>query len=188
MRPGRPSLRTKLVAFNLATVVVTLAVLVGLDQAFERVRIGGPLYRAIGGGQAVVADILPPPLFIVESHLAVFELVDAQAHGDTARAALLESRLREREAEFEARHRHWMGALPAGSVRSALVDAAYAPAASYFRVVDHDLLPALHRDDIATARELLAHTLQPLFAEHRDRVEFTVDAARRENAELLAYA
>ena len=77
MHVGRLPLRTKLLVFNVGMVVVTLAVLVGLDQAFERVRINGPLYKAIDGGQAVVADILPPPLFIVESHLTVFELIDA---------------------------------------------------------------------------------------------------------------
>ena len=103
MHPGRLSLRTKLLAFNVGMVVVTLAVLLGLDLAFERVRINEPLYKAIDDGQAVVADILPPPLFIVESHLTVFELVDAQAHGDTARVGLLEALLRQREREFEAR-------------------------------------------------------------------------------------
>ena len=167
MHPGRLSLRTKLVVFNVGMVVATLAVLVGLDLAFERVRIDGPLYRSIAGGQAVVADILPPPLFIVESHLAVFELIDAQAHGDTARAGLLESRLQEHEAEFKARRLEWARKLPAGTVKSALVDASYAPAATYFQVVDRELLPALHRNDIGTARELLAHTLQPLFGDHQ---------------------
>ena len=188
MHPGRLPLRTKLLVFNVGMVAVTLAVLVGLDQAFEHVRINGPLYKAIDDGQAVVADILPPPLYIVESHLAVFELIDAQAHGDTARVGLLESRLREREQEFDARRDDWARKLPAGTVRSALVDEAFAPAATYYEVVDRDLLPALHRDDIGTARELLAHTLQPLFAEHRDRIEFTVAAARRENAEREADA
>ena len=188
MHPGRLPLRTKLVVFNVGMVVVPLAVLVGLELAFEHVRINGPLYRAIDGGQAVVADILPPPLYIVESHLAVFELIDAQAHGDTARVGLLESRLRERETDFQARHQEWVGTLPPGIVKTALVDASYAPAATYFQVVDRDLLPALHRNDITTARELLAHTLQPLFAEHRDRIEFTVEAARRENAEREANA
>ncbi len=188
MQPGRLHLRTKLVVFNVGMVVVTLAVLVGLDVAFERVRINGPLYRAIDGGQAVVADILPPPLFIVEGHLTVFELIDAQAHGDTTRVGLLESRLHERESEFEARRQEWARRLPAGAVRSALVDSASTPAAMYFQVVDRELLPALRRNDITTARDLLAHTLQPLFAEHRDRIEFAVAAARRENAEREARA
>ena len=188
MHPGRLPLRTKLLVFNVGMAVVTLAVLVGLDLAFERVRINGPLYKAIDGGQAVVADILPPPLYIVESHLAVFELIVAQAHGDTTRVNLLESRLREHELEFDARHDEWARTLPAGTVRSALVDASYAPAATYFKVVDHDLLPALHRNDIGSARELLAHTLQPLFSEHRDRIEFTVAAARRENMQREAGA
>ena len=160
MRARRLSLRTKLLAFNVGMVVVTLAVLLGLDLAFERVRINGPLYKAIDGGQAVVADILPPPLFIVESHLTVFELVDAQAHGDTARVGLLEARLRQREGEFGARRALWTRDLPAGAVKASLVDEACAPAATYFQVVQRDLLPALHRNDIVTARELLAHTLQ----------------------------
>ena len=184
----RLTLRTKLAVFNVGMVAVTLAVLVALDAAFEHVRINGPLYKAIAGGQAVVADVLPPPLFIVESHLTVFELIDAQAHGDVTRVSLLESRLREREADFELRHQEWARALPAGTVKTALVDDVYAPAATYFRVVDRDLMPALERNDIVSARELLAHTLEPLFAEHRDRVEFTVAAVRRENAEREAHA
>jgi len=188
MHPGRLSLRTKLLAFNVGMVVIALAGLLGLDLAFERVRINGPLYRAIDSGQAVVADILPPPLFIVESHLAVFELIDAQAHGDTARVGLLQARLHERQREFEARRADWARTLPEGAVRASLVDAASAPAATYFQVVERDLLPALHRNDIVTARELLAHTLQPLFADHRDRVEFAVAAAQRENAQREAAA
>jgi signal transduction histidine kinase/DNA-binding response OmpR family regulator len=188
MHPGRLSLRTKLLAFNVGMVVVTLAVLLGLDLAFERVRINGPLYKAIDGGQAVVADILPPPLFIVESHLTVFELVDAQAHGDTARVGLLEALLHERESEFRTRRAEWTRTLPPGAVKDSLVDAACTPAATYFQVVERDLLPALHRNDIVTARELLAHTLQPLFADHRDRVKFAVAAAQRENAQREASA
>ncbi len=188
MHPGRLSLRTKLLAFNVGMVVVTLAVLLGLDLAFERVRINGPLYKAIDSGQAVVADILPPPLFIVESHLAAFELVDAQAHGDTARVGLLEALLHQREREFETRRAEWTRALPPGAMKDSLVDAACAPAATYFQVVERDLLPALRRNDVASARELLAHTLQPLFADHRDRIQFAVAAAQRENAQREASA
>ena len=188
MHPGRLSLRTKLVAFNVGMVVVTLVVLLAVDLAFERVRIDGPLYKAIDDGQAVVADILPPPLFIVESHLTVFELIDAQSHGDTARVGLLEARLHQREREFDARRREWERTLAPGAVKTSLVDAACAPAATYYQVVERELLPAIHRNDIVTARELLAHTLQPLFADHRDRVEFTVAAAQRENAQREAAA
>ena len=183
MHPGRLPLRTKLAVFNVAMVVVTLVVLVGLDLAFERVRINGPLYRAIDGGQAVVADILPPPLFIVEAHLTVFELIDAQAHGDTTRVALLESRLREREADFEARHREWQRRLPPGPVKTALVDASYAPAATYFQMVERDLLPALHRNDVGQrARAARPHPAAAVRRAPRSAVEFTVAAARRENA------
>ncbi len=188
MHSGRLPLHTKLAVFNFGMVVVTLAVLLGLDFAFERVRINGPLYKEIDGGQAVVADILPPPLYIVESHLAVFELIDAQEHGDTVRVTLIEARLHQHASEFEARRQQWAHALAPGPVRAALVDASHVPAATYFEVVDRDLLPALRRGDITTARDLLAHTLQPLFAEHRARVEFTVDLARRENAEREARA
>ena len=182
MHPARLPLRTKLAAFNVAMVVVTLAGLLGLDVAFQRVRINGPLYGEIARDQEVVADILPPRLYIVESHLAVTELVAAQEHGDTLRTSQIEAQLHRNEADFEARHRQWQQTLPPGPVRSALVDASYVPAATYFQVVEHDLLPALRRNDLASARDLLAHTLQPLFADHRDRIEFTVAAARRENA------
>ena len=56
MHPGRLPLRTKLVVFNVGMVVVTLAVLVGLDLAFERVRINGPMYRDLIAGERIEAD------------------------------------------------------------------------------------------------------------------------------------
>src|SRR3954464_8616360 len=62
-----------LVAFGVA-VSVGLFVSIGLQQkALERLKVNGPVYEQVVYGKDLIADILPPPLFVVESYVLSFE-------------------------------------------------------------------------------------------------------------------
>jgi hypothetical protein len=39
----------------------------------DRVKINGPLYQQIVSGKDLIADILPPPEYIIETYLSFFE-------------------------------------------------------------------------------------------------------------------
>ncbi|HLP18190.1 MAG TPA: methyl-accepting chemotaxis protein, partial [Bacteroidota bacterium] len=43
----------------------------------EELRVNGPLYAQIVLGKDLVADILPPPEYILESHLITLQLLSA---------------------------------------------------------------------------------------------------------------
>jgi methyl-accepting chemotaxis protein len=41
----------------------------------QEVQVNGPLYQRIVEGKDIVADILPPPEYIIESYLVVLQMV-----------------------------------------------------------------------------------------------------------------
>jgi methyl-accepting chemotaxis protein len=71
----------------------------------------------MGDGKDIVADILPPPLYIIETHLIAYQLLDVPL-GE--RAALAE-KLKQLRADFVTRNTYWEG-------KRAQIDAASAQA------------------------------------------------------------
>ena len=55
------------------------------------VRVNGPIYQGLAHDQELVADILPPPSYIIESYLTALRILDATKNNDTGSVdALLE--------------------------------------------------------------------------------------------------
>jgi methyl-accepting chemotaxis protein len=46
-------------------------------RTLAEIRVNGPIYERIMQGQDLVADILPPPAYLVESYLIALQLMDA---------------------------------------------------------------------------------------------------------------
>ncbi len=64
----------------LGTTLLTLAgfVLFGVVSylTLNELKISGPRYNRIARGKDLIADVLPPPEFLVESFLAVHQMID----------------------------------------------------------------------------------------------------------------
>src|SRR5471032_1236595 len=73
----------------------------------SELRVNGPIYERIMQGQDLVADILPPPEYILESYLVALQLNEA---ADTARRQQLVDRLHKLKKEYDDRYRYWQGA------------------------------------------------------------------------------
>src|SRR5690606_39133767 len=84
-------------------------------------------------------------------------------------------------AEYGARHAYWARELPPGALRSTLLGRAHSAANAFFDVTEQSYLPKLRKGDIAGARRVLFHQLQPLFQAHRLEIEHAVLIASREN-------
>jgi methyl-accepting chemotaxis protein len=171
------SLRTKFVIL-VATFVAGLGAYCAVAQhALRTARVGGAAYNEITAMKDVVADVLPPPLYIIESYLVAFEAV---SEDDAAKRDALIQRGRVLRKDYETRREHWQKELPAGHLKDLLTDQAYHPAAAFFETLDGELIPALKRGDLAAARETLLKKLAPRYEEHRrviDSVSETATAA-----------
>ena len=42
--------------------------------ALQRVKVNGPIYHNIVNGKDIIADILPPPAYIIEAYLTTYQL------------------------------------------------------------------------------------------------------------------
>lgn len=147
----------------LVALVIGALLLIGVVIA--QIRLGGPMSRANSLQDEMLADILPPPAFVVEPYLVATLIADDPV--DTREQL---SRLSTLRAEFLARKAYWHDAPVPEELRPAL-DETIRRADLFWMAVDRQFLPALARRDSAA---LIALQKGPL-----------TEAYRRQNAEVL---
>src|SRR4026208_2060387 len=102
------SIRTRLTLLA-GTSVAGLAIFGALAwRGIETVQAGGPHYRAIVQSKDLIADVLPPPAYIIEAYLTAYEIVDAPAGSTQSRLIEHSQQLRK---DFDTRQEFWTGAL-----------------------------------------------------------------------------
>lgn len=140
-------------------------------RTIEKVKISGDLYDSIIESKDLIADVLPPPEYIIESYLVVRELVDET---DPGRIDELVDRGRRLRREYEERHAVWDEALPPGPLRSAMVDRAYVAAVAFFDLRDEEFIPAIRAGDHERALGIARNGLRNHYEAHRHAIDETV--------------
>jgi signal transduction histidine kinase len=167
--------------------VVSLAcfALCGLivQRTLSEIRVNGPIYERIMQGQDLVADILPPPAYLVESYLIVLQLNAA----DASRAAPLLQRLRGAQQAYEQRYRYWSAAGLQGELEDKFLKQSHALVQSFYSTAFGDLAPALQRGDQGGAARALAR-LGATYEQQRKIIEQVVELARQRNRDDEAAA
>jgi methyl-accepting chemotaxis protein len=170
------SLRNKLwllvVVFALGSAVSAAFSLGTLHQ----VKVNGPIYQGIVQQKDLLADILPPPEYLIESYLVSLQMADA----DKAKLAGLIDRARSLAKEFEVRHEFWQKALPDSQSKRLLVEKAYKPGREMLDLQERAFIPAVQRGDtqaIAVARDQLARKYEAHRAAIDELVAVSVAAA-----------
>ncbi len=149
------------------------------------VKVHGPYYQRIAQGKDLIADILPPPEYIIESYLIVLQMMEEK---DSAALARFVERGHELSKEYERRHEFWRQDLAAGTMKNELLVASYEPANKFYAVRDREFVPALQRGDREQARTVLTNTMQSLYEQHRrsiDKiVEMATETGKKDEAEV----
>jgi methyl-accepting chemotaxis protein len=141
-------------------------------------KVNGPAYKEIVKSKDLVADILPPPEYIVEAYLVAYQIADET---DPIRLASDLERMKKLQEDYEIRHEYWAGALPEGRMKTRFLTDSYRAGEQFFTAVDRDLKPAALRQDHVATRTLLRETVEPLYQEHRAAIDDVVTMA---NADL----
>jgi len=150
-------------------------------------RIHGNLYNQIVMSKDLIADVLPPPGYIIESYLDVLQVVDET---DPARMDYFFKELKRLESDYNDSHQHWINEplLEKGALQDAMLTGAYDPAVRFFDIVSRQFIPALQRGDRETAKKLAQGDLKTLYTTHRKSVDQVVQGATQkyEKIENLA--
>ncbi len=188
--PKHWSLRTRLFTLVGAFFVVFVAFAAVAASSLQKISINGPVYEDIVDGKDIVADVLPPPLYLVESFLLAHELVQLQKGPEIDERIERGVRLRR---EYEERHAYWEKRLRDAKIRQYLLGESYTPAVEFFRVRDQEFLPAVRSGDRERARAVLLGPLSVHYEAHRKAVDVIVTETNSFNqrmeikaAELLA--
>ena len=149
--------------------------------------INSPAYEKIVASKDLIADILPPPNYIVELHYYVTRaMLDASNSGNgkvvagSANISRLSSALPRLQKAYEERLRHWASnKYITEEERVLLTKDSNAPASSYINLVSSSLLPALTSGNRQAAMVAFKE-LDRLFYEHREINDRLVDIANQE--------
>lgn len=145
-------------------------------RTLAEIRVNGPIYERIMQGQDLVADILPPPAYLLESYLITLQLADA----DAAHSGALQQRLRDAQQHYQQRHAYWQAQGLSGELGEKFLRQSHAQAEAFFALASQQLLPALQAHDSGRAHATLAQ-LGRIYEEQRLVIERVVALARQRN-------
>ncbi len=114
--------------------------------SINRVKVHGPLYQQIVQEKDLLADILPPPAYIIEAYLTAQRIIadadPSHRQGYIDQLAPLERDLRDREA-------FWREHLPQGRARELFEQQVAPNADAFFTTVDSSYVPAVKAGQLA---------------------------------------
>lgn len=174
----RLSLSSAIIAFGIVLVIGFAAVVSTSLYALRELKVGGPLYSDIKLGNDLIADILPPPEYVIEAYLeatlAMREPEQLAAHGE---------RLVQLRKDYDERKAFWVSSSLSADLKAALVSKSDAEVQKFWKILTDQLLPALKSKDMAGAERAYAQ-VKDAYTAHRAVIDSIVENANKQNADM----
>jgi methyl-accepting chemotaxis protein len=177
---SRYSVLQQIVFLALVSVTGLVVLSVAAFSVLNRVKVTGPVYQEIVQGKDLVADILPPPEYVIESYLVVLQ---AEHDADATKLPQYLERLKKLKGEFDERHDYWKKELPEGEAKRIIVESSYQPAAAFYATALNEFFPALQGGDRTKANEVIAK-LTAQYETHRKQVDRLVTLTNASNDQI----
>lgn len=127
--------------------ILGLAAIIGTSSfALQQIKVGGPLYDRIKLGNDLIADILPPPEYVIEAYLEA-SLAVREPTGLTERP----ERLTQLHKDYNQQHEFWTKSDLDPTLKSMLVEKSDAEVRKFWKAVEDGILPALKDGKSETA-------------------------------------
>lgn len=144
-------------------------------STLNELKVNGPLYQRIVQSKDLIADILPPPEYIIESHLVGLQLAAA---GEKSEQDSLIKRLQTLKGEYDVRHEFWTREKLESRLDDIFLKQAHVPAAAFYAVAFNELVPAVQRQDKLTIAASAAKMSQA-YESHRKAIDQVVEFANK---------
>ena len=172
----RLTISRAILAFGLITAIGFGAIITTSNLALNRLKVGGPLYDKIKLGNDLVADILPPPEYVIEAYLEV-----TLALSDPAAVAAHRDRLVQLKKDYDERRDYWTKSDLEPALKTMLVESSDADVRKFWTAVERDFLPALAAGNQAAAARSYADITRAYTA-HRAVIDDIVKRTNDDNA------
>lgn len=178
----RISISTAVTATGLALIAGVLLTLLTGAEALNRLKVNGPIYEDIIYSKDLIADILPPPLYVIESYALANE---STLHPDTL--AVNAPRVKVLKEQYEERRAYWKTTRLPDVLKTKLLDDVLVKGDDFWREMQGVTLPALQAND----RNAIVASLSALrvkFHRHEAAVNELVEMGNLFGKEKEAYA
>ena len=164
------------------TIAGLVAVIFASNYALSQLKVGGPIYDKIKLGNDLVADILPPPEYVIEAYLeATLALQDPsslQVHAE---------RLVQLKKDYDDRRDFWAKCDLDPAIKAKLVEKSHSEVERFWAAVERSFLPALAKADAAAAAKSYAD-ITAAYTAHRAVIDEIVKQTNDDNATTEADA
>jgi methyl-accepting chemotaxis protein len=164
--------------FGLVTAIGLGAVVFTGLYALSDVKVGGPLYNQIKLGNDLVADILPPPEYVIESYLEA-----TLALNNPAELAAHRDRLVQLKKEYDERREFWSKSELDPAIKAKLIQESHREVQRFWTAIEQVFLPALANADTATAAKSYSEMTEAYQA-HRALIDEIVKKTNDDNAAI----
>ncbi|MCZ8179601.1 MAG: methyl-accepting chemotaxis protein [Rhizobium sp.] len=149
---------------------ITLAV-ASKQYALQELQVNGPAYQQIVNGKDLIADILPPPLFVIEAYLLATE---GAYHEELAQTNL--EQIQALKASYELRRDFWATSDLAPDLRQSLKTNAIETADTLWAMIDSQYANAIQSGDPEVKMAAL-DAMMDAYKAHREAVTVLVNEA-----------
>ncbi len=167
-----------MIAIGIFSTVFLRRTVAQVRSAEAQVEINSGLYNSMIQEKDLLADVLPPPAYVIESYLAVVQLANAS---DKAESDALRAKLAQLQKDYEERGAYWKKALPEGQLKETFLKS-MEPAGRFYEILNREFLPSLQGGDNAKAREIARTALLAEYTRQRVEIDKVVATAAEQDA------
>ncbi|MEJ7805581.1 MAG: methyl-accepting chemotaxis protein [Telluria sp.] len=142
-------------------------------KTLHELKVSGPIYNRIVESKDLIADILPPPEYIIESYLVTLQLFETTEKTDQDK---LIERLKALKGEYDTRHDYWQKQKLETALNDALLNQAHMPAAAFYAATFNEYIPAIQKQEKEAATAAMVKMKQS-YETHRTAINQVVDMA-----------
>jgi methyl-accepting chemotaxis protein len=172
----RLSISRAILIFGLVTALGLGAVIATSVYGLSQLKVGGPLYNQLKLGNDLIADILPPPEYVIEAYLESTLVLH-----DPAQLPAHRDRLAQLKKEYDERHEFWVKSDLDPVLKTKLVEKSHNEVTRFWTAIQEGLLPALAKADNAAAAKSYAE-IAARYAAHRAIIDDIVKQTNDQNA------
>ena len=145
-------------------------------STLNTLKVNGPLYKRIVQGKDLIADVLPPPEYIIETYLISLQLLEEV---DPKKVDSLIEKAKSLKGEYDTRHEYWLNEEFGNTssdqeLRDAIIVMSFEPAIEFHKVFFGEFIPLIQKGERDKAREMVKNTLNAKYEEHRLGVDKVV--------------
>ncbi len=177
-------IRTKMNFLGVFVIFVFILLSLFSIKTMQEIKINGNMYNEIILGKDLVADILPPPNYIIETYLMTYELKENMQNDQKVKEIInyIEDKL---IVEYEDRKTFWLADRiyleNEEALQSNFLNGSHLWADKFYQVLENEYMPAILNKSEDSVLKIFNEKLKPYYEKHREYIDNVVKLANEKN-------